>query len=324
MPSSQSTTRTRSKSANTLGASTVKTSHRKSSAYHRDFEQHLIDHGLYPDDYEFSDGRDPSRPNNEDDILDRLGQPRPSLSPSRFSDKAFRAFKQTNSRALTEPMVMRNVFPTISGDTNIPSAGELPFGYLEPLTDGTLVDAKPDFYDGARPAQIHPRIRSELGSYITPSTQQQAPALPNFFAEGKGPEGNAAVAKRQACYDGALGARGIQELRSFGVEASGVEDSETLYDNNAYTITSTYHGGTATLQMYTTHLTQSPDDENSPEYHMTQVGGWTLTGSSGQFRQGAGAFRNARDWAKEKRDDLIAAANARAICMPRETSTLES
>lgn len=309
MPSSQSTSRTRSKSTNTLGESTMKTSHRKSSAYHRDFEQHLIDHGIHPNNRT-------QKPHNWDGIQQKMAQPRPSLSPSKFSDSAFETFQQANEEALTEAMVMRKPFPIISGDADIPSAGELPFGNLKPLTDGTLVDAKPDFYDGACPAQIDRRIRAGLGSSIIPSTQQHAPALPNFFTEVKGPDGSAAVAKRQACYDGALGARAIHELRSFGA------DTTIAYDNNAYTITSTYHDGQ--LKMYTTHPEPSTDPDNSTEYHMTQLGGWALTGSNRQFREGASAFRNGRDWAEERRNELIAAANGRVTGIAREMSTLES
>jgi hypothetical protein len=59
--------------------------------------------------------------------------------------------------------------------------------------------------------------------------------MPNFFLEAKGPDGSLAVARRQACYDGALGARGIHSLQSFGT-------SKPVYDNNAYTIESIYHG----------------------------------------------------------------------------------
>ncbi|MCJ1423861.1 hypothetical protein MMC29_001746 [Sticta canariensis] len=283
-PPSRSTSRTRSKSTNTLGVSTVKTSHRKSSAYHRDFEQHLIDHDIHLNNRT-------QKPHNWDEIQQKMAQPRPSLSPSKFSDGAFENFQQANEEALTESMVMRKSFPIISGDADIPSAGELPFGNLKPLTDGTLVDPKPDFYDGARLAQIDRRIRAELAPYIVPSTQQQAPALPNFFTEVKGPEGSGAVAKRQACYNGAVGARGVHELRSFRAG-----DSDTLYDNIAYTLTSTYHNGN--LKFYTTHPTPSTDPEVSSEYHMTHFGGWDLTGSPEQFRQGAGAFRNARDWAE--------------------------
>jgi hypothetical protein len=91
---------------------------------------------------------------------------------------------------------MGDVFPVIQGTARIPSAKNLVFGNLEPLTHGNLVDAKPDFYEGARPAQIDLRIREKLGLYITPATQGQAPALSNSFTETKGPDGSAAEAKR--------------------------------------------------------------------------------------------------------------------------------
>lgn len=318
MPSNQSSLRTQSKSRNTLDDSTAKTTTlktKKTSPYDPNFEQNLIDNRIYPDDYDFPDGRDPSRPNNENEILDRFRQPRPSLSPSQFPEGAFRSFKQKNSRALNEDAVMADVFPLIQGNARIPSAKNLVFGNLEPLTHGNFVDAKPDFYDGTRSAQINLRIREELGLYITPATQGQAPALPNLFTEAKGPDGSAAVAKRQACFDGALGARGVHKLRSFEV------DPTLAYDNKAYTITSSYHDGT--LKMYTVHPTQATDPKDSPEYHMTQLGGWALTGSIGQFREGTSAFRNARDWAKTQRDELIAAANDRVVGMLRDASTLE-
>ncbi len=50
------------------------------------------------------------------------------------------------------------------------------------------------------------------------------PSVAQLLHGGKGPDGSGAVAKRQACYDGAVGARGIHELRSFGVE-----DPQTFY-----------------------------------------------------------------------------------------------
>ena len=317
MPSDQSSSRTQSKSRNTLGDSTAKTATsktKKTSPYDPNFEQNLIDNNIYPDDYDFPDGRDPPRPNNENKILEKLGQPRPSLSPSQFPEKAFRNFKQTNSRALNEDAVMSDVFPMIQGTARIPSAKNLAFGNIEPLTHGNLVDAKPDFYDGASPIQIDLRIRKELGAYVIPASQGQAPALPTFFTEAKGPDGSAAIAKRQACFDGALGARGVYQLRSF--EA----DPTLTYDNNAYTITTTYYDGT--LKIYTMHPTQA-SIEGFPEYHMTQLNTFAITGTAERFREGVGAFRNARDWAKEQRDELIAAANGRVTGIPKETPTLE-
>lgn len=37
---------------------------------------------------------------------------------------------------------------------------------------------------------------------------EDKPVAPNFYLEVKEPDGLAAMAQRQACYDGAIGARG--------------------------------------------------------------------------------------------------------------------
>jgi len=322
MLSDQPSSRTQSKSRNTLSDSTAKTTTsktKKTSPYDPNFEQNLIDNKIYPSHYDFPDDRVPPKPNNWKDITERLKEPRLSLSPSRCPEETFDTFVRTNSRALNEDAVMGNVFPVIQGTARIPSARNLVFGNLKQLTHGNLVDAKPDFYDGARPAQIDLRIREELRSYIIPATQGQAPALPNFFTEVKGPDGSGAVAKRQACFDGALGARGIHKLRLFEAD-----EPETVYDNDAHTITSTYHSATGTLQIYTIHQTQPIDPGNPPEYYMSQLRSFAMTDTAERFREGAGAFRNARDWAKTQRDELIAVANGRVPGMHKETSILES
>ena len=294
MSSSQSGSRKRAKTGRD---SDISSKTKKSSAYDRGFEQHLIDHGIHMNNRA-------QKPKNWAEINGRIIQPRASLSPSRFSETAFETFQQTNEEALTENTVMSKAFPIIAGTSDIPSQENLLFGNLKHLTDGSITKAKPDRYDGSRPANLNKQIREELGPYIVPSTNTAAPCLPNFFTEGKGPNGNTAVCKRQALYDGALGARGIHELRSY-------VDPETAYDNNAYTITSTYHGGTGALKLYSTHLTPPMSPGIPIEYRMTQLNGWDMTGNPDTFRQGASALRNARDWAKEKREELMIAANAK-------------
>ncbi|KAL9118795.1 MAG: hypothetical protein Q9187_004653 [Circinaria calcarea] len=197
---------------------------------------------------------------------------------------------------------MRDVVPIICGNADIPNKQNLLFTRLEPIANDTTVDAKPDFYDGARPEDIDQPIRDDLRPFIVPTRHRTAPVAPNFFLEAKAPNEGADVAKRQACYDGALGARAMHSLQSY--------HQEPVYDGNAYTITSTYHAGTGTLKLYTTHLTQAED--GTPEYHMTQARGFDLTNDPDSFRQGATALRNARDWAREQRDGFISAANNRA------------
>lgn len=159
-------------------------------------------------------------------------------------------------------------------------------------------------YYGARPEQLRPGIRDELGGHIIPSAQDSLPMAPNFFLHVKGPGGSLSVASRQACYDGALGARGIHSLQSY-------KQSEPQYDNKAYTLTSIYHGGT--LKMYSSHPVPPSAPGERPVYAMTQLKAWALTSDPETFRQGAAAYRNGRDWAKRQRDEAIKQANERGV-----------
>ncbi|OJD25468.1 hypothetical protein ACJ73_03164 [Blastomyces percursus] len=146
-----------------------------------------------------------------------------------------------------------------------------------------------DRFYSARPEQLNRQIRDELSDTVILSTQDSRPILPNFFLEVKSPEESAAVAKRQACYDGALGARAMQSLQSY-------REAEPVYDSNAYTITSTYHDGQ--LKLYSSHP------------NPTKL-----------FWDGAAAYRNARDWAKERRDQFIKAVNGSEKEFQRSSSS---
>ena len=303
MSSNHSSSRKRAKTGRESDTSS-KT--RRTSAYDLGFEQHLIDHGFYPEG--FGGLKNLKEPDNSGEIQVRLRIPRASLSPSRFSRNEFWDFKEKNQDAMTENAIMSKAFPVITGTPDISSQENLAFGNLQDLTDGSLAKAKPDLYDGARPADLNKQVRSSLGPYVVPSKNTTAPCVPNFFAEGKGPNGSSAVAKLQVLYDGALGARGIHELRSY-------IHGETLFDNNTYTISSTYHGDTGDLTIYSSHPTPSDDPRQPIEYRMTQLGGWKMAGDPETFRQGATALRNAREWAQEKRKELIAAANSKALNM---------
>jgi hypothetical protein len=177
------------------------------------------------------------------------------------------------------------------------------FTNLDHLTNGILVPGNPDLYYGARPEQLDRRVRDELSGHIIPSIRDDLPIAPNFLLAAKGPDGSLAVAGRQASYDGTLGARGQLSLQSYG-------EDEPVYNNNAHTITLIYHGGQ--LKMYTSHPTQPASPGGRPEYCMTQLRSFAMTDTANTFRQGAAAFRNMRDWAKEQRDNAITCANERA------------
>ncbi|KAI1318491.1 hypothetical protein F5Y16DRAFT_391888 [Xylariaceae sp. FL0255] len=292
-----------SPSKRTLASQTTST--KSTGPYDRVFQQHLVDHGIYPDGYEYPNGETPPPPDNLNEIIRALAKPRPSLSPSRFSDGDFRQFKRADTHAAKEWQVTSTVIPIIEGDVEDTKcvSGQIPFINLDHLTDGSLVPGNPDRYYGSRPEQLNRQVRTELSGHVVPSTQHDLPIAPNFFLAIKGPDGSLAVAERQACYDGALGARGIRSLQTYG-------DVGSDFDNKAYTITSTYHGGT--LKMYTSHPLPSASPGAHNEYVTTQINSWSMTGNASTFRQGATAYRNSRDWAKQERDKAIQKANEKS------------
>lgn len=98
------------------------------------------------------------------------------------------------------------------------------------------------------------------------------------------------MAKRQACLDGAVGARAMHRLQNFGEDAP-------VYDGNAHTFSSTYHAGTGTLQLYAHHVIGPTATEEKPKYHMTQLKAYALTFDKEAFIHRATALRNARDLA---------------------------
>ncbi|KAK7422432.1 hypothetical protein QQZ08_009514 [Neonectria magnoliae] len=298
MSSSSRSRATKSTDPTTLPTTSGTTTTKKSTTpYNRGFEQHLTDHGVHP----IYSSQEPDL----EEVMTAMAVPRPSLSPSRFSDRAFKTFRESNARAKDEDDILADVIPTITGprQANHPSSRNTVFGNLKPLTDGTIAPAKPDIYYGAYPERLDRSIRDELAGHIIPSTMQDKPMAPNLFMEVKGPDGSLAVAMRQARYDGAIGSRAMHSLQNYNEE-------EPAYDGNPYTFSSIYHGGQ--LQLYAHHVTAPTTPEGRPEYHMTQVDTWGMTGNIDSFRRGATAFRNARDLAKQHRDNVIREANARA------------
>ena len=304
-----STSRSRGRRSDTTKPTTETSTNKSKSPYDRSFQQILVDSKVYPPAYEYPDGRVAPKPGNWEDIKQRLAQPRPSLSPSKFSDEQHEKFIRADASAAKENQVKKKVFPIIEGEIKDPktSSGEIPFTNLAPLMDENLVSGNPDFYHGARAEQLERQIRNELGNLIIPSTQHDLPILPNHFTAAKGPDGSAAVAARQASYDAFFGARGYQALHSYGEE-------EPQFDGNAYTFSSIYHSGT--LKMYTSHPSKPANPGGRPEYHLNHIRSFAMGDTPETWRTGATWYRNSIDMAKEMRDDAIGRANDVANRIP--------
>jgi hypothetical protein len=126
----------------------------------------------------------------------------------------------------------------IRNDKN--SAKNIIFGNLKILTNRSLISDNSNFYYDTRSEQLDRRIRNDLNDYIISLTQEDLLMLLNNFLEIKDSDDSAAVVKRQAYYDGVLGARVIHEFQLYNLP-------EPIYDNNVYILISIYHGGTGTL-----------------------------------------------------------------------------
>jgi len=276
------------------------------------FEQGLIDSGVYPEGYEYSDDGDAPVPNNIEQIRQRLGERRPSLSPSRFTSGDFQTFKMENRKARTESVVGSDVFPIIRGRPAVQSGQNEKFNRVVSLASG-ISDAQPDYYNGSRPADLDASVRRDLGSYIIPCKDTSRPVLPNHFTELKGRKGDVAGMELQLTHDLGVGARGMLKTLSYGQDGN-------IYDGNAYTFGSTYHSGAGTLRMYTMHPTEPAQPGGNPQYHMTSIRNFAMDDSAGTFREGATWFRNSMDLAKEFRERAIAQANEVANARYAEAS----
>lgn len=292
----------RTKGMQSTPATSVSPRIRRYSAYDDNFDQHMIDHNIYPDEYSHGDNRPAQEPGNSHDIQASMALPRASLSPSHFSDSHFRDFKRKN-KTPSEGTMMQLVIPIIAGTADIPNEGHLPFTNLDSMTGGATVKAVPDYFDGAHPGDLDGEVRRMLSTTIVPTKHPHVPIAQNFFLEAKAPTGGAHVALRQALHDGACGARAMHDLQNFGEE-------EPVYDGNTYTYSSTYHDGI--LRFFQHHITAPITPGGRPEYHMTRLDGFDLTSKRKTCVEGIAAFRNLRDHAKRDRDHFIERANASA------------
>lgn len=275
------------------------------NVYDAAFAQHLADNGISLANRLPGGGSRP--PSNHAEIQSRLAPRRRSLSPSVFPDAEYERFMQQNDPAENGNSVMKDVFPLITGRSDIPHSGGFAFKNLKPLTDVKLQHACPESYDGCRPGELDRSVREQLGGYIVPLSNTSVPCLPTFFTECKGPTEPVPVGERQILYAGTLGARGVHQLKSF-------IDPTTALDNNAYVISVLYCSATGSLFFYAVRPipSQNPQLRLPLEYPMTLIKHFHLADSPENFREGVTAYRNAREWAQEKRDELVRAANAKA------------
>ena len=300
--SSASTSRSRRTTTNSKSTKVTKSS----GSYDPNFHQRMIENRIYPYGYEYPDGRIPPKPENWNQIKQMLEKRRRSTSPSVFPEEEFEKFTLADARVNSESKVTQKVVPMIQGtirDERCVDGPDIRLANLANLLTGKDRKAKPDIWYGARPEQIEPRLRDnkELGTYIVPVASGSRACAPNFFVEAKGPGGSGGAVMDQACFDGALGARGIYKLQTY-------DQQVPTYDHKAYTISATYND--SQLKIYAHHLSQPNGPGTDVEYYMKLLKSWSLIGDRKTLLEGMTAFRNAEEWTKAQRDAAIEHANS--------------
>ncbi len=180
--------------------------------------------------------------------------------------------------------MLTSVIPVICGDTDIPSRQQVLFTELEPVTaEDLLVRPKPDFSDGARLQDVDKTVRDQrdsqsLYSLTLPTKHPSVPVAPNFFSRPK-----ALMRQRRQPW---------HSDRPFSTEHLGLAPC-TACRTTAPTSRSTTGMPTRLVlptnpdcfsYTPTTPLHTTPGGR--PEYHMTQIDTWGITGMS--TRSGAG------------------------------------
>ena len=218
------------------------------------------------------DGYVPPVPDNMDEIRERMARRRDSVSPSRISDADIEKFRSEIYWLENENAVKAQCLPYFEGDLTLDDSvfteRETVFNNLKHLTDGSLVACQPDRWYGESRIPDVLISAGDLAKHIVPSTQEGRPVVPNFFLEVKGASGTLHAARRQACYDGALGARAIRNLQVAG------QSTPPPLDNMAYTIVTTLQNGH--LDLFTCHPVPPRGTNTADGYVMTYVSAYSL------------------------------------------------
>ncbi|MCJ1357726.1 MAG: hypothetical protein MMC33_007722 [Icmadophila ericetorum] len=241
-----------------------------SSAYDSNFMNHLIDNSIGSPQHKI-------KPLNDGRLRAHLLVKKRSLTPSRFSESKCEKFLDAIGAARDEAYFMSDVFSKFKGDTSYPSTTNRICTNWALLTSAALVAPKLDFFDGEDLKQEDAVIRDILSTLIVPSTNSDAPYLPNVFAEVKVPDGSAETSL-----------------------------DDEIFDGNAYNFAIVYSDGA--IETIAHHMTAPQKPGIKPSYHTVSLGRWILNGDKEQFFLGTGAFRNIRDHAKLVREKAVADA----------------
>ncbi|KAI9040460.1 uncharacterized protein KD926_008283 [Aspergillus affinis] len=267
-----------------------------------EFLTKLKESHVYPAGYRLPEGGEMEPPANFTTIVDMLSHDRPSLP--QITKKDFEDFKRAWKDIATEQVdrdLEEYFAEVLEGGDSEDSKCENGFLFANfAILAKDVGHMVPYHVAGAHREALDSNICARLNKEIQPSNSHHLIA-PNFFLELYAtPDAKPTTARKRACYAGALGARAMQALRRYEKE-----EEQPLFDHKAYTLSATLHSGM--LNLYAHHIT----DGDPQNYITTEIAEYNMRSGQDEFQIGITAYRNARDWAKNRRNELIAGANSR-------------
>ena len=287
----ESTRRSRSSRSPSVGASPSRI---RISASNKGLDDLFIENGLFQDSS--------VKPQNFDKLIKILSKPRERL---RVPKSKFEAFKEESSKVDSEAAARSVFMRYFLHESKVSCKEEVSFKVRSLLEPGVGV-FKPDYCDGEDPEDLKPEVRTTFRDTIISSCGTTQRALANYFIEIKGPGGKEDVARRQAMYTGAIGARATHDIRCY-------IHSKTCDDEVVRSITATYMTPKrrGILKLYAVYASTSENREDSLDYHMVKLRSLAVTDSLEDFRKGIQAMENAREWAEDLRKGYVKKANAK-------------
>lgn len=255
------------------------------------------------------------------EIKDAVGRERgsdPKVDFDTFEDMASSSISKADAIALLERYLQPDL-EALQHD-HVILRNQL-FARLDPLPDVLSKRNKPDLAYGAEAINLDSVVRDRLGESILPTALGNT-VCPKFMVAVKGSRGDDFVMNMQAVHDGAVAARGMHALWSFGEDdkTAGADASGVSHVGVGRCLTCTWKMGT--LKMYVTYRRDNDGVQNrppkvskshsdSPTYITCLVGIWNMMEREEDLESGVAAYRNGMEWAKSQRDEAINRANRR-------------
>ncbi|KAH8755069.1 hypothetical protein F5883DRAFT_430835, partial [Diaporthe sp. PMI_573] len=242
-------------------------------------------------------------PHNHAKIMEKLRAERPN-DPRGPVITTHDAFLEKNETCSSQGALFQQVMPIIWGtpDLEVPCEYDRQFTRMR-FSKEDLKDAKPDYFEGIKPANIEPEVKKDLSVMIIPDvgTALTGPAAPNFFLEIKTDGLRESVVRLQCVMDGVLGARCMHSLQNYRME-------EPLYDGNAYTFSVSYYR--KELRFYAIRIQPPSGNSNKPRYEAIHLE-WFAMEAEEKFLPAINAYRNIRDLGEKYRRRFVRDANSR-------------